>query len=245
MEKTIELENNAELWQKTLIWQPNSLQNQQFEGLYQLILAANQQMNLTRITAPDEFWEKHLWDSLRGVVHWLSDPLSTSLRAIDIGTGAGLPGIAVAIALPNWQVTLLDSTRKKINFLQSAIAQLDLENVVTLTARAEEIGQQQPHREAYDLALLRAVGSPTVCAEYALPLLKIGGLAVLYRGVWSDAETETLNSATSCLGGVIASVESFTTPMSDSHRTCIQLRKVKHTPTEFPRSVGIPSQKPL
>jgi 16S rRNA (guanine527-N7)-methyltransferase len=239
------LENNAELWRSTLNWQPDNHQYRQFERLYELVLTANQQMNLTRITAADEFWEKHLWDSLRGVSDWLSDPSLASLRAIDIGTGAGFPGLAVAIALPHWQVTLLDSTAKKIKFLQSAIAQLNLDNVVTLTARAEEIGRQQPHREDYDLALLRAVAPPTVCAEYALPLLKIGGLAVLYRGVWSHLETESLTSATSSLGGVVASVTSFTTPISNSQRTCIQLQKVKSTPNEFPRLVGIPSQKPL
>jgi 16S rRNA (guanine527-N7)-methyltransferase len=239
------LENNAELWQSTLNWQPNDRQYRQFQHLYELLLMANQQMNLTRITAPEEFWEKHLWDSLRGVSDWLSDPSLSCLRAIDIGTGAGFPGLAVAIALPHWQVTLLDSTAKKVKFLQSAIAQLNLENVVTLTARVEEIGRHKAHRAAYDLALLRAVAPPTVCAEYGLPLLKIGGLAVLYRGVWSDLEADSLTSATSSLGGVVASVTSFTTPISNSQRTCIQLEKVESTPNEFPRSVGIPSQKPL
>jgi 16S rRNA (guanine527-N7)-methyltransferase len=213
--------------------------------LYELILTANERMNLTRITSPDEFWEKHMWDSLRGVVNWLSDRSSTSLRVIDIGTGAGFPGMAVAIAFPHWQVTLLDATRKKIDFLQSAIAELKLENVVAVTARAEEIGRRSEHREAYDLALVRAVATPTVCAEYALPLIKIGGLAVLYRGLGTDAETEALIPATSCLGGVVASVETFITPISHSQRTCIQLQKVTNTPQEFPRSIGIPRQKPL
>lgn len=238
------LPNNSELWQKTCNWQPDQQQDRYFDCLYESILAVNQHMNLTRITAAEEFWEKHVWDSLRGVAQWLSDPPS-SWQAIDIGTGAGFPGIAVAIAFPNWQVTLLDSTRKKINFLQSAIAQLDLQNVLTLTARAEEIGQQQPYREAYDLALLRAVAPPSVCAEYALPLLKVGGLAVLYRGVWTDSDTEALTLATSYLGGVVASVERFTTPISDSQRTCIQLQKVTITTREFPRLAGIPTQKPL
>lgn len=233
----------VQLWQETLKWQPNSLQAKQFEALYELIVTANRQMNLTRITEIDDFWEKHLWDSLRGISHWLSD--TSSLKAIDIGTGAGFPGMAVAIAIPQFRVTLLDSTRKKVDFLQKAIAQLELDNAVALTARAEEAGRMPDRRESYDLALLRAVAPPSVCAEYALPLLKIGGIAVLYRGTWTDADTETLAPAVSRLGGEIALVESFTTPVTQSQRTCIQLKKIEKTSSEFPRLVGIPTQKPL
>ena len=222
----------ADLWQQTLNWQPTAEQQCQFQSLYEVILSGNRQLNLTRITDPSEFWEKHLWDSLRGIA-----PLLLSLenevasvkpmqRVIDIGTGAGFPGIPVAIALARWTVTLLDSTRKKITFLNTCVAQLDIQNANTVTGRAEEVAQMPDHRQTYDIALVRAVGSASVCAEYALPLLKPGGLAVLYRGHWTAAETETLQSAVDQLGGVIESTEGFTTPLSKSIRHCLYLRKV-------------------
>ena len=233
----------ADLWQQTLNWQPTAEQQCQFQHLYELILEGNRHLNLTRITDPVEFWEKHLWDSLRGIVPVLSD--EQPRRVIDIGTGAGFPGIPVAIALARCTVTLLDSTRKKISFLNTLLAQLSLQNVNTVTARAEEVGQLPHHRQTYDIALVRAVGSASVCAEYALPLLKPGGLAVLYRGHWTPAETETLSSAVDQLGGVIDSTEEFTTPLSNSVRHCLYLRKVSPTSDEFPRPVGVPAQQPL
>ncbi len=164
---------------------------------------------------------------------------------IDIGTGAGFPGIPVAIAVPNYTVTLLDATRKKITFIETILAALNLTNVNTLTGRSEEIGQQPQHRQTYDIALVRAVGTASVCAEYALPLLKQGGLAVIYRGNWTEDETTSLENAVNQLGGVIESIEKFTTPLSNSIRHCLYLRKVAITPSKFPRAAGIPTQNPL
>lgn len=217
-----------QMWQQTLNWQPTAEQQQLFQQLYQAILEGNQRLNLTRITEPVEFWEKHLWDSLRGVKSQesgvRSEIDSTSLKIIDIGTGAGFPGIPVAIAFPEHSVTLLDSTRKKITFLDTLIAQLGIKNATTLIGRAESASQQLHHRQAYDVALLRAVASATVCAEYALPFLKNGGLAILYRGHWTEEETDDLKSVVEKLGGVIESIEAFTTPLSNSVRHCIYLR---------------------
>jgi 16S rRNA (guanine527-N7)-methyltransferase len=123
-------------------------------------------------------------------------------------------------------VTLLDSTRKKIAFLERLIPQLEITNVNTLTARAEEIGRQLQYRESYDLALIRAVGTASICAEYTLPLVKLGGLAVLYRGEWTDRETEALQLAVKQLGGTIEFVDRFTTPLSQGCRTSLYVRKV-------------------
>lgn len=214
------------LWQH-LNWQPTVAQQHQFQRLYELILAGNRQLNLTRITEPVDFWEKHLWDSLRGIAPLLgaSSKKQATFKVIDIGTGAGFPGIPVAIALPDWTVTLLDSTRKKIIFLDTCVVQLDLQNVNTVIGRAEIVAKQLQHRQSYDVALIRAVGSAVVCAEHSLPFLKLGGLAVLYRGHWTTAETEVLQSAVEQLGGVIESVEEFTTPLSQSIRHCVYLRK--------------------
>ena len=226
-------------WQH-LNWQPNAEQQLQFQRLYELIIKANQTLNLTRITEPLDFWEKHLWDSLRGIMPLLEDEgrrqkdevensaFSIQLSAfkiVDIGTGAGFPGIPIAIALPDSQVTLLDSTRKKIAFLDSLIAELGIGNVNTVTGRAEVVGKESQHRQAYDIALIRAVGSASVCAEYALPFLKSGGLAVLYRGNWTTEEAETLQNAVKRLGGAIEKVEEFTTPLSNSIRHCVYIRK--------------------
>ncbi|BAY92890.1 MULTISPECIES: 16S rRNA (guanine(527)-N(7))-methyltransferase RsmG [unclassified Tolypothrix] len=237
----------AEIWQKTLNWQPNTQQQLQFQQLYELILEGNSQFNLTRITEPEEFWEKHLWDSLRGIApqQQFIDSLAAGASVIDIGTGAGFPGIPIAIASANCKITLLDSTRKKVTFIEKILTTLGLSNIKTLVGRVEEIGQQRQHRQSYDVATIRAVGSASVCAEYALPLLKVGGLAVIYRGNWTEEETTDLQNAVAQLGGIIAAIEQFTTPLSDSIRHCLYLRKVAATPANFPRAVGIPTQKPL
>ena len=240
-----------EVWQQTLNWQPDANQRMLFQQLYELILEGNQQLNLTRITEPIEFWEKHLWDSLRGIREWEINPIPNpqfpipNSRIIDIGTGAGFPGIPIAIAKPSCHVTLLDSTRKKIAFLENLISKLGIENAIALTARVEEIGQQPKYRESYDLAVIRAVAAASVCAEYALPLLKVGGLAILYRGQQIEEEVKTLPKVVEKLGGAIASIDEFTTPLSNSARHCIYLRKVSPTPAEFPRPVGTPTQKPI
>ncbi|MDB9537537.1 16S rRNA (guanine(527)-N(7))-methyltransferase RsmG [Dolichospermum planctonicum CS-1226] len=237
----------AEIWQKTLNWQPTNLQENQFQQLYQLIIAGNRQINLTRITEPEEFWEKHLWDSLRGIApkQIFIPGIDKGKRIIDIGTGAGFPGLPIALIFPNSQVTLLDSTGKKITFIETVLSALALNNTKTLLGRAEEIGQQYEHRQNYDVAVIRAVGNVSVCAEYSLPLVRKGGLSIIYRGSWSEAENESLETAVEQLGGVVELIEEFSTPLSNSMRHCLYLRKVTNTPISFPRGVGIPSQKPI
>jgi 16S rRNA (guanine527-N7)-methyltransferase len=233
-----------EICAETLNWQPSDRQQQQLQALYVGILDGNRQFNLTRITEPTEFWEKHIWDSLRGIAPWLppSEPLQ---RVIDIGTGGGFPGLPVAIACPAWSLTLLDSTRKKIAFLQTLSQQLQLSQVSTLAERAEAAGLFRLHRECYDLALIRAVGPVTVCAEYALPFVKLGGRAVLYRGQWTPEEATSLENAVAQLGGAIAQVDAFETPLTQGTRHCLHIEKVALTPADFPREVGIPAKHPL
>lgn len=237
----------AEIWEKTLNWQPTNLQENQFQQLYQLIIAGNRQINLTRITEPEEFWEKHLWDSLRGIApkQIFIPGIDRGKRIIDIGTGAGFPGLPIALIFPNSQVTLLDSTGKKIAFIETVLSALALNNAKTLLGRAEEIGQQYEHRQNYDVAVIRAVGNVSVCAEYSLPLVRKGGLSIIYRGSWSEAENESLETAVEQLGGAVELIEEFSTPLSNSMRHCLYLRKVTNTPISFPRGVGIPSQKPI
>jgi 16S rRNA (guanine527-N7)-methyltransferase len=242
--ETLMLPEMSDLWQQTLNWQPTAEQQQLFQQLYEGTLEGNRQLNLTRITEPVDFWEKHLWDSLRGV--WsptlkvgevdsqgTSEIAPTSLKAIDIGTGAGFPGLPIAIAFPHYSVTLLDSTRKKITFLETLLAKLGINNATALTGRGEAIALEAEHRQAYDIALLRAVAPAPVCVRYAFPLLKTGGLAILYRGHWTDDETEALTLVIEELGGAIESIESFTTPISNSVRHCLYLRSYS-PPKELP-----------
>jgi 16S rRNA (guanine527-N7)-methyltransferase len=256
-EGTMLLPGMAGLWVETLGWRPDEQQQAKFQQLYELILEGNQKLNLTRITEPQEFWEKHLWDSLRGVAFLLKDantspldestsssfiphPSSFQLQILDIGTGAGFPGLPVAIALPQATVTLLDSTRKKVAFLDTLIPQLAVENVRTLVGRAEQMRGDRQHREQYDLALIRAVGSASACAEYALPLLKPGGSVILYRGQWTEAEAEDLTQTAERFNGKLGTVEEFTTPLTQSIRHCITLQKVSSNQANLSRKT-VPS----
>lgn len=280
------LPNSAEyqmIWETTIGWHPDADQLQLFQQMYRAVLQGNQVFNLTRITEPEEFWEKHLWDSMSGIRAFLNEDtpsdesselipfdISTTdtsiaatsaagdsekrdggtlvtqpLNVIDIGTGAGFPGLPVAIACPAWQVTLLDSTRKKTRFLDAVITALHIQNAATVTERVEAVGRAPRSREHYDLALLRAVAPVSVCAEYALPLLKLGGWAVLYRGHWTDEDAETLLPALDVLGGEVELIDQLHTPLSKGDRHCIILRKVAPTPDDFPRSVGVPAKDPL
>jgi len=231
------------MWQETIDWCPTEQQQSQLQSLYSEVVSANRQLNLTRITAPEEFWEKHLWDSLRGVGDLINHPLE--LKVIDLGTGAGFPGLPLAIARTDWQMTLVDSTAKKVGFIEYIAPELGLTNTHPLVSRIEALGQERQHRHQYDLALIRAVSSANVCAEYTLPLVKVGGTAILYRGNWTDEEATSLELAVAKLGGEISKIDRFTTPISDSIRHCIWLHKTTDTHPYYPRAVGIPTLKPL
>ncbi|MFM7221129.1 MAG: 16S rRNA (guanine(527)-N(7))-methyltransferase RsmG [Nodosilinea sp.] len=232
-------------WQASLNWQPDTRLLQQFQALYDALQQANQQLNLTRITAPEDFWEKHLWDSLQGVGAWLTVPFSSPQRVIDIGTGGGFPGLPVALVFPQWSITLLDATQKKIAALTDLYQALGLSNVVARAQRVEALAHQPDQRETYDLALLRAIAGANTSAEYALPLLKLGGQAVLYRGQWSRAEEASLAAILPGLGGEIAAVQASTTPLTGALRHNILLSKVSPTPDRYPRTVGVPAKSPL
>ncbi|MEM8503097.1 MAG: 16S rRNA (guanine(527)-N(7))-methyltransferase RsmG [Cyanobacteria bacterium P01_D01_bin.1] len=276
------LPTHLKLWQSTLNWQPSIEQQQLFQTLYEQILVGNQQLNLTRLTEPEEFWEKHLWDSLSGIAPWLFETAETSreqseaveagadteisaqtnkaqtnkaesnsdaneppLRIIDIGTGGGFPGIPAAIALPtDVDLTLLDATRKKIFFLQTLCHQLGIK-ANCIADRAEALARDPNHRETYDLALVRAVGSAATCAEYAMPFLKVGGQLVLYRGQWTPEETEALIPVIELLGGELTDLQSWQTPLTHGSRHCLFIYKEQPIHPDFPRAIGVPSKSPL
>jgi 16S rRNA (guanine527-N7)-methyltransferase len=207
-------------WQSTLDWLPSQLQSQQFVQLYAMVLEGNRQHNLTRITEINDFWEKHLWDSLRGI--WAMQDRQ-GLKVVDIGTGAGFPGLAIAIAKPDWQITMIDSTQKKINFVQQAIKDLDLPNAIALSGRAETLSKLAIYHQKFDLAVIRAVGKPDICAEYCLPFLNQNGNAILYRGQWLPDESEQFDLFCEDQNIKLGKVEQFETPLSAGLRHSIYL----------------------
>ncbi|OAB58435.1 hypothetical protein AY600_08945 [Phormidium willei BDU 130791] len=197
----------------------------QFQRFYEAVVQGNRQVNLTRILEPLDFWEKHLWDSLRGVAPFLRGEFSLppQPRVVDIGSGGGFPGIPLAIARPDWSFTLVDSTQKKVRFLQAAIAHLGLSQTQAIAGRAETLGALRPYRGSYDLGLLRAVASPSVCLRYVRPWLKPGGWVVLYRGQWRDEEQQDLQPGLS--GFELVTIDGFVTPETQATRHAVILRR--------------------
>ncbi|WP_219729915.1 16S rRNA (guanine(527)-N(7))-methyltransferase RsmG [Sodalinema gerasimenkoae] len=216
----------SEVWEGSLAWPMTLTMQAEFQRFYDCVVQGNRRANLTRILEPMDFWEKHLWDSLRGVLPFLSGevPLPDSPRLVDIGTGGGFPGIPLAIARPDWSLTLLDSTQKKVRFLQAAIAHLQLSQVQAIAGRAETLGALRPYRGGYDVALLRAVAAPSVCLGYARSWLKPGGWAVLYRGQWRDEEQEDLQQGLQ--GFELVTIDAFVTPQTQATRHSVMLRRL-------------------
>jgi 16S rRNA (guanine527-N7)-methyltransferase len=218
-------------YKETLDWQPQSQELALLTHLYELVLEGNEKQNLTRITEEGEFWEKHIWDSLRGVlpiaekIERTSDTPDQPIQVLDVGSGAGFPGLPIAIAKPTWEVKLLDCKLKKVNFINTAVKALGIENAHTLLGRAEVLNRDSRYTRKYDLVLVRAVGSVILCAKYAIPFLKPGGMAVLYRGQWSDAEQDQLFGVCQKSAAKIMQIDSYTTPISNSVRHCIYLKK--------------------
>ncbi|NJN23992.1 MAG: 16S rRNA (guanine(527)-N(7))-methyltransferase RsmG [Acaryochloridaceae cyanobacterium RL_2_7] len=242
-------------WLQTLGWEPTPEILQRFELFFETLVEVNRSHNLTRITMREEFWEKHLWDSLIGIQPWLIAHTDLAwmqgLRSIeiaaviDIGTGGGFPGIPVAIASPDWQVTLLDSTQKKVQSLKVFAEALGCKRVTPICDRAEILGQHPEFRATFDLAMIRAVAAPSVCAEYALPFLKEGGVAVLYRGHWLPEEEAALRVALNELGGEIFQVYAFQTPQTKSDRHCVYLKKINTHSREISSQSGGSDSKAL
>lgn len=220
----VELPLMSDIFQETLGWQPSLAQEEIFNQFYQQILIGNQQLNLTRITEIEDFWEKHLWDSLRGVKPLFSNP-EVPRKVMDIGTGAGMPGVPIAISLPQSQVILLDSTHKKLKFLDQVILALNLPNVTTLLGRAEQVNNQINHRQKYDVVTIRAVAKIDMCVKYSLPFLNSNGVAILYRGNWTVEEAEQLNQILPKYKSKVVNIDSFTTPITNSQRHCIYLQR--------------------
>lgn len=215
-------------------------QLKQFELYYDMLIEKNKVMNLTAITEFDEVLEKHFLDSVSLI---RAVDLHQSLKVMDLGTGAGFPGIPLKIVFPNIQVTLADSLNKRVLFLNEVVEALGLEQVEAVHGRAEDLARDKKYRERYDLCVSRAVANLSTLSEYCLPFVKMGGKFVSYKS--GDCEEEILNSksAVFLLGGKIADTVKF--DLGEAKRTFVMIDKVKGTSKEYPRKAGTPSKKPL
>ncbi len=217
-------------------------QTEQFFSYYEMLIEKNKVMNLTAITDFDEVIKKHFVDSLSLVKAY---DLTSPVSLIDIGTGAGFPGIPLKIVFPDLEITLLDSLNKRVDFLQSIIASLDLKGIDAFHGRAEDFARQEKFRERFDLCVSRAVANLSVLCEYCLPYVKIGGKFISYKSEKIMEELKAAEHAVNVLGGKVKEQISFTLPDSDINRNLIVIEKNRKTPKQYPRKAGTASKDPL
>lgn len=215
----------------------------QFEAYFEMLVEKNKVMNLTAITERDDVILKHFIDSLALAKYY---DFNKPANLIDVGTGAGFPGLPLAIAFPEIKVTLFDSLNKRILFLQEVVDELGLDfRVKCVHGRAEEGARNLDFREKYDLAVSRAVANMAVLSEYCIPFTRVGGYFIPYKSGDIEDELSQGKKAVKLLGGNIEKVEKLTLPDSDISRSFIFIKKEKSTPKKFPRKPGTASREPI
>lgn len=220
-------------------------QLKKFYRYFELLEEKNKVMNLTAITEEREVVTKHFVDSLSLTRVFPELESGREFSVIDVGTGAGFPGIPLKIVYPNLQVTLLDSLKKRVCFLQEVCSQLELEKISAVHGRAEDFGRDENFREAFDLCVSRAVANLATLSEYCLPFVRIGGLFISYKSEEVGEEIKGAESAIKQLGGEIKSIQSFKLPKTDMGRSLIVIEKVRKLSEKYPRKAGLPSKEPL
>ena len=217
-------------------------QMEQFLQYYELLVEKNKVINLTAITEFDEVVEKHFLDSVSLTKQM---DLHQPLKVLDLGTGAGFPGIPLKIVFPELEITLMDSLNKRVLFLQDVISSLQLENIEAVHGRAEEAARNKKYRESFDLCVSRAVANISTLSEYCLPFVKIGGSFISYKSSTIEDELEDGKKGIAILGGKVKDVYKFTLPDSELQRSFVIIEKEKKTPKAYPRKAGTPSKEPL
>lgn len=217
-------------------------QIEQFLIYYELLTEWNSFMNLTAITEYEDVLKKHFVDSVSLIQ---AVDVRKEFTLIDVGTGAGFPGLALKIAYPELKVTLLDSLQKRIQFLDAVIEKLGLEGIETIHGRAEDFAKPQKLRENFDLCVSRAVANLSTLSEYCLPFVKVGGYFIPYKSEKIAQEKEEAEKALELLGGKFERQVEFMLPSSDIYRNLFVIKKVKETPKKFPRKAGLPAKEPI
>ncbi len=221
--------------------QPTATQRQALDTYKALLIEWNQRQNLTAIRDPEEMDRKHFQDSLT-VLPYIGADVG---RVIDVGTGAGFPGLVLKIMRPEIALTLVESVGKKCNFLTHVANELGLDQVTVLNERAEAVGQLPDHREQYDVAIARACAHLPVLSEYLLPLVRVGGTMLAMKGESASREVQEAQQAISLLGGQHKKTHTITVPQISDPRFIIEIEKNSATPSNYPRRVGKPSKRPL
>lgn len=220
-----------------------TLQEEQLEQFFtykELLIEWNKKMNLTAIEQEEDIITKHFIDSL-SIASYIPD----TAKVIDIGTGAGFPGIPLKILKKDLSITLLDSLNKRITFLEEVIRNLSLENIQAVHTRAEELAHKEEYREQYDIAVSRAVAPMHTLLEYMLPYVKIGGKCICMKGPNLQEESKDLQNCLETLGGKIEKIEEIVLPETEIKRNIMLIKKENKTPKKYPRNPGMPSKKPL
>ena len=218
----------------------NDEQLDKFYAYMNLLLEWNEKINLTAITDPEEVILKHFIDSLT-----INKYIEKNKSIVDVGTGAGFPGIPLKIYRPDIKVTLVDSLNKRINFLNEVISSLKLNNIFTVHSRIEDFGKNNKYRQNFDYVTARAVANLSVLSEYLIPVAKIDGKCICMKGSNIEEEINNSKNAIDILGGKIEKVDEFYLADSDIYRNIILIKKIKNTPSKYPRKAGVPVKEPL